>query len=364
MNRSDKKIRIPLDSPLLVGNEKNYLNECIDTNWVSWQGRFVNQLENEIANYCGTNFGVSIINGTQALIIALRALGVGPNDEVIVPAFTMSATTFAVSSLGAKIIWADVDDNSLNIGAAQVQEKITKNTKAIIAVHLYGSPCDIESIKLVAGDIPIIEDAAESFGATINSKVVGSMGDISCHSFHNKIIASGEGGAVTLNNEMLFEKIKSLRTPAEDNSFGNDLVLNSRMSNIAAAVALAQLENINLLINNRRRIADIYNEHFNNRVDVKILKEKENCKNVYWRYQIFVDANVRDLLVNRLKNKGIESRSVFKLMNEHPYYQNNVNLKNSKLLSLTGIDIPTSPKMTDQEAEFVARTVLEEIKRI
>jgi len=345
-------MHIPLDAPVLKGNEKEYLNRCIDTNWISWQGEFVDKLEQEIAAYCNTNYGLTIVNGTYALITALRVLGIGKDDEVIVPTLTMSATTFAVSSLGAKVVFADCAPNSLNAEAEQIKEKLTPKTKAIIAVHLYGSPCDIEAIKEAVGDIPVIEDAAESFGAEINGKRVGSLGDLACHSFHNKIIASGEGGAITFNNPTYRDKIIQLRTPAENNASGTELCLNNRMSNIAAAVALAQLEQIDSLIEKRRHIANLYNNYFKNIIP-------EIHKNVYWRYQIFVAADKRQHLIEKLKNKGIESRAVFTPMHKHPYYKDTGNYPNAELISTTGLDIPTSPALTEKQVDYVATTILE-----
>lgn len=353
---------ISLDSPLLVGNERKYLNECIDTNWISWQGKFVNLLEKEIADYCHTQFGVSIVNGTYALILALKALGVGEGDEVIVPTFTMSATPFAVTSVGATVVWADCSPGSLNAEADQIKEKITNKTKAIIAVHLYGTACDVQGIKNVAGCVPVIEDAAESFGAKINGQYVGGIGDMACHSFHNKIIATGEGGAVTLNNQKLFNKLKELRTPAENNAGGNILSINNRMSNITASLALAQLEKVDYLIDNRRRVASIYDNAFKN--NIHIIEEKSNQKNVYWRYQIFVDESIRDQLVENLKIKGIESRPVFSPMHRYPLYDSKEIFKNASRLSSTGIDIPTSPSLTTPQAEYVAETILNEVRKL
>lgn len=347
-------MHIPLDAPLLAGNEKKYLNTCIDTNWISWQGEFVGRLEQSIAEYCGANHGLSIINGTYALVVALRTLGVGPGDEVIVPTLTMSATPFAVSSVGATVVWADCAVDSINSEAAQIKEKITSKTKAIIAVHLYGTPCDINAIRAAAPGIPIIEDAAESFGAAINGQRVGSLGDLACHSFHNKIIASGEGGAITFNDSKYKEQILSLRTPSENNSSGSELCLNNRMSNIAAAIALAQLENVDSLITARRQVAKVYDRKFNGKI--KTLKEQH--RNVFWRYQIFVDSTKRSKIIDYLKSNGIESRPVFSLMNRHPYYNCTAQFSQAELISNTGIDIPTSPAMTVDQAEYVADTVL------
>ncbi len=345
---------IPLDSPLLNGNEKLYLNQCIDTNWISWQGEFVSKLETDLAAYCGTKHGITVVNGTYALIIALQALGVGKGDEVIVPALTMSASTFAISAVGAIPVWCDTAANSLTMDVNDVRLKITAKTRAVMAVHLYGYAVDMPALLAITTplDIPVIEDAAESFGATVAGKPVGGWGTIACHSFHNKIIGSGEGGAITVNDDTLAARCFNLRTPPPDNAGGVVFALNNRMSNLAAAVALAQLEQINTLISSRRRVAKLYDQYF---VGMDVFKERPNETCVYWRYQLLVDDNIQ--LVEQLKTQGIESRPIFTLMNHHPFYNNTVSLPNSELVSSRGIDLPSGPALTDHQVKYVADTV-------
>lgn len=345
---------IPLDSPLLNGNEKLYLNQCIDTNWISWQGEFVSKLETDLAAYCGTKHGITVVNGTYALIIALQALGVGKGDEVIVPALTMSASTFAISAVGAIPVWCDTAPNSLTLDVNDVRLKITAKTKAVMAVHLYGYAVDMPALLAITTplNIPVIEDAAESFGATVAGKPVGGWGTIACHSFHNKIIGSGEGGAITVNDDTLATRCFNLRTPPPDNAGGMIFALNNRMSNLAAAVALAQLERIDTLISSRRRVAKLYDRYF---AGMDIFKERADETCVYWRYQLLVDNNIQ--LVEQLKTQGIESRPIFTLMNRHPFYNNTASLPNSELVSSRGIDLPSGPALTDQQIKYVADTV-------
>ena len=346
---------IPLDSPLLTGNEKKYLNECIDTNWISWQGKFVDNLESEIANYCGTKHGIAIVNGTYSLVIALRALNVGPGDEVIVPTLTMSASTFAISSVGAIPVWVDCLPNSLLMDPLDVYKKISKKTKAIMAVHLYGHSVDMTRLKEVAGNIPIIEDAAESFGAKHQDIVVGGFGDIACHSFHNKIIGSGEGGAITTNSDYLAERVKELRVPAPDNSGSKEFTLNNRMSNLAAAVALAQLEKVDHIISLRQNVAKLYESLFSKMSGVEILQVEPNNFSVYWRYQIFVDNS--ELLVAKLAESSIESRTIFKPMHRHPYYDNKDRFVNAEHISSRGVDLPSGPCLTEEQIYKVVEAV-------
>lgn len=343
---------IPLDAPLLTGNEKKYLNECIDTNWISWQGQFVNRLETEIADYCGTQHGVAIVNGTYALMIALQALHIGPGDEVIVPTLTMSASAFAVSAVGATPIWVDCLPGSLLMDPVDVDRKITKRTKAIMAVHLYGHAVDITAIKQFKGYIPIIEDAAESFGAKHQGSVVGGLGDIACHSFHNKIIGSGEGGAITTNSNHLADRVRNLRVPSPDNSTGTEFTLNNRMSNLAAAVAVAQLERVDEIIARRRRVAELYNSEFQSK---GIETVQTSDFGVYWRYQIFVDDNEK--LVNRLAEQGVEARTIFKPMHKHRYYQSKDVFPNAEAISKRGVDLPSGPALTDEQVHQVIKAV-------
>jgi len=351
---------IPLDAPLLNGNERKYLNECIDTNWISWQGRFVNKLETDIAQYCGTKHGIAVVNGTYAIVIALQALGVGPGDDVIVPTFTMSATVFAIKSVGANPVFVDNAPNSVNLDPIDVQRKITANTRAIIAVHLYGRPVDVLALKELVGDIPIIEDAAESFGATINGQVVGGMGTIACHSFHNKIIGSGEGGAITVNDDALAAKVHALRVPPPDNAGGGIIVLNNRMSNLAAAVAVAQLEQVGTIIKRRRAVANLYTGLFKSMSGVKTFQEADNERCVYWRYQILLTNGMSNVdFVAKLKLRGIEARPVFTLMSNHPSCQGQGPFPVAAEISMTGVDLPSGPTLTTEQIVFIAKAVEE-----
>lgn len=350
---------IPLDSPLLNGNEKKYLNQCIDSNWISWQGEFVGRLETEIAKYCNTKHGIAIVNGTYALIIALRALDIGPGDEVIVPTLTMSASTFAISAVGATPVWVDCAPGSLLMDPKDVSVKITDKTKAIMAVHLYGYSVNMVELKQIAGDIPIIEDAAESFGSTYLGKVVGSLGTIACHSFHNKIIGSGEGGAITTNDDQLAERVRELRVPPPDNAGGKYFTLNNRMSNLAAAVALAQLERVKDIIALRRNVAKIYTEAFSQNPKIRLIDEKACEMPVYWRYQIFVDDN--QALVEKLKSKDIEARTIFTPMHRHPYYNEQGVFPRAEYLSSQGVDLPSGPSLTADQIMTVIQAVNESL---
>jgi perosamine synthetase len=357
--------RIPLDAPSLSGNERRYLCECIDSNWISWQGAFVGRTESFLANYCSTRHALTVVNGTYALVMALQALEIGPGDEVIVPAFTMSATAFAVTTVGAKCVWIDCAPRSLTLDVDDVARKITDRTRAVMAVHLYGHAVDMERLLAITEPrgIAVIEDVAEAFGASAAGRRVGGWGTIACHSFHNKIIACGEGGAITLNDDVLAGRLEKLRTPSPDN-FDNELIaLNNRMSNVAGAVALAQLERVDELISHRRAVAAYYDERF---VGVKGLspfpvRSHENC--VYWRYSLEVGPEyrlTRDELVSRLTGQGIEVRPVFRLVTEHPHYKedNPGPFLHAEKIAAGALDLPSSPTLTEDQICRVADAVL------
>lgn len=356
---------IPLDAPSLHGNERKYLNQCIDTNWISWQGEFVGKLESAIAEYCNTSYGLTIVNGTYALVLALQALKIGPGDEVILPTFTMSATAFAVSSVGARVVWVDNAQGSLTMDPAEVANKIGPKTKAVIAVHLYGRAVDMDGLLAVTTpmQIPVIEDVAEGFGAESSGKKVGGLGLVGCHSFHNKILASGEGGAVTLNDSKLAQIINDLRTPPPDNAGGKVVALNNRMSNLASAVALAQLERVNELISKRRAIARMYDQLFSVKPGLITYPERRGELCVYWRYQIGLEKSIKISnieLVNRLKSMKIEARPVFTPMHLHPKYKFEAigSYPNAVEISSQAIDLPSSPNLTENQVEIVANAVL------
>ncbi|MBI3544757.1 MAG: DegT/DnrJ/EryC1/StrS family aminotransferase [Deltaproteobacteria bacterium] len=357
---------IPLDEPLLGGNERKYLNQCIDTNWISWQGEFGGRLEKAMAGYCETKHALAIVNGTYALVLALQALGVGPDDEVICPTLTMSATAFAATTVGAKVVWVDNAPHSLTLDPADVARKITAKTKAVLAVHLYGRAADMERLLAVTKpkNIPVIEDVAEGFAAKTSGRRVGGWGTIACHSFHNKILASGEGGAVTLNDDRLAAKLNELRTPPPDNAGGTVIALNNRMSNLAAAVALAQLERVDELVETRRKVAKLYDQYFAGVPGLETFKERDNEWCVFWRYQIALTPGhplTNKELVARLRKHNIESRPIFTLMSDHPYYKplSSGEYPNARLVSEQSLDLPSSPRLTPEQIERVAKTVIE-----
>lgn len=286
---------IPVNEPLLNGNEKKYLNECIDTGWISSEGPFINKFENAMANYVGRKYAVAVTNGTAALEMAIEALGIGKNDEVIMPSFTIISCAQAIVKAGAKPILVDSEYDTFNMKTSDIEAKITSRTKAIMIVHIYGLPVDINPILELAKkhNLKIIEDAAEMHGQTYNGKMCGSFGDISIFSFYpNKIITTGEGGMVLVNDEVLYEKCKSLRnlcfsSDGDKRFIHENLGWNLRMTNIQAALGVAQLERIDEFISKKRWIGAMYQELLSDIKTINLpIKQKDFAENIYWVFSI------------------------------------------------------------------------------
>ena len=246
--------KYPVYQPSLNGNEKKYVNECLDSTWISSKGKFINKFENEFAKYINTKFAIAVPNGTIALHLALLTLGIGKNDEVIVPTLTYVASANAVKYTGAKPVFADSFSDTWQINPKDIRKKITKKTKAIMPVHLYGFPCEMDEIKNIAKEfnLLIVEDCAEAFGTKYKNKHVGNFGDISAFSFFgNKTITTGEGGMVVMNNKRLFDLAVHIKGQglAKNREYWHDIIgYNYRMTNICAAIGLAQLERADKII--------------------------------------------------------------------------------------------------------------------
>ena len=255
---------IPVYQPELSGNEKKYVNECLDTNWISAKGRFVKDFEKGIAEYLGVNHAVSVSNGTVALHLALMTLGIGEGDEVILPSLTYVASANAVTYTGATPVFADSLYESWQIDPADVERKITDKTKAIMVVHLYGQPCDMDAIMKIAKahNLYVIEDCAEAFGSKYKGRCVGGFGDISAFSFYgNKTITTGEGGMVVTNDKALAERAAHIKDQGMslEREYWHDIIgYNYRMTNICAAIGLAQLEQADDFIARKIQVADWY----------------------------------------------------------------------------------------------------------
>lgn len=345
-------IKYPVSKPLLGDRELEYVTQAVKTGWVSSKGKYVEELEKTWAKFCDTKHAVACSSGTTALTLALAALKIGPGDEVIVPEFTMIASAWAVSYLGAKPVFVDCDDQ-LNIDVNLIREKITPRTKAIMPVHIYGRLCQMAKISKIAREfnLRVIEDACEAHGA-------GGIGnsDIQCFSlFGNKIITSGEGGLITTYNPNLDWQLRHLRSMAFDDghSFLHPKVgYNFRMSNLQAAVAKGQAESISTFLEKRNLIEKWYDE--------KLKQFSVGRRSVLWMYDIVLPSSVdRDKVQDFLEKKGIETRKFFKPMSQQPmYFDKNYKKLKAYDFSLRGLYLPTYVELSKSDVDYISEQLL------
>lgn len=359
--------------PKLDGNEAKYLQECIDSTYVSSVGKFVTKFEESFSKFCNTKFGIATSNGTTALHLALECIGITSSDEVILPTFTMIASANAIAYTGAKIQLVDSEERTWNIDPSLIEKKISPKTKAVMVVHIYGHPVNMGPIIEIAQkhNLYIIEDAAEAHGAEYKGKKVGGLGTVGCFSFYaNKIITTGEGGMLTTNDKEIAERAASLRNLAFDKErrFMHERIgYNYRMTNLQAALGLAQMERIEEFIQRRRRNAMIYNEILCKIPAIKTPPEEEWAKNVYWMYSVLVEdkRTNRDALLAYLNNVNIETRVMFNPMHlQKPYKQffSNEKYPVAEKLSKVGLNLPSGNNLTDEQVMHVANTIVSAMK--
>ncbi len=359
---------IPVCSPKLDGNELKYLYACVKSNWISSAGGFIEKFENAFGGYCGVKFAIACSSGTAALHLALSALEIKKRDEVIIPTFTMIATANAIAYLGARPVLVDADPATWNIDARQIESKITKQTKAIIAVHTYGLPAQMNTILSIAKkhNLFVIEDSAQAHGAEYRGKKTGGLGDIGCFSFYgNKIITTGEGGMVTTNNKKIARNVRILRDHAfskERHFWHKYLGYNYRMTNLQAAIGLAQVERFASLVEIRIRNAQHYNRLLKDVLGIRLPTEVKGLKNVYWMYSILIEDEFgldRDALRLHLAQQGIETRTFFIPIHLQPIYfkKYNENFPVSEELCQRGVYLPSGALLSKKEIEYVARSI-------
>jgi perosamine synthetase len=367
---------IPVCKPWMPGKEKEYVNEALDTNWISSSGNYIERFEKGFAEFCGSKYGVCCSNGYAALHLACLALGLKKGDEIILPTFTMIACANAVIATGAKPVFADMDKETWCIDVKKIEEKINEKTRAIMPVHIYGHPCDMDPILNLAKkyNLYVIEDSAEAHGAEYKGKKVGGIGDIGCFSFYgNKILTTGEGGMCITNDLELAEKMKKLRNYAfEPNRFThNELGLNYRLTNIQAAIGTAQVENAKMLVEARRNVGIKYNKMLKDVKELILPVEKDYAKNVYWMYGVVLSEGVKltkEEVMQKLKEKGIETRSFFVPMHKQPIFSKigeivdyKGNFEVADKISSRGFYIPSSSNLTDEEIKIVSDSLKEVI---
>lgn len=319
---------IPVNQPLLDGNEKTYLTECIDTGWISSDGPFVHRLEREFAERMGRRHGVAVCNGSAALEAAVAALDLGRDDEVILPTFTIISCAASVVRCGAIPVLVDADPLTWNMRAEQIAEKITARTAAIIIVHTYGLPVDLDPVLALAQkfNLKVVEDAAEMHGADYRGRPCGSFGDLSTFSFYpNKHVTTGEGGMIVTDDDALAKRCRSLRNlcfKPPRRFVHEELGWNMRMSNLQAAVGVAQLERLDEFVARKRRMGQLYNEKFGGVAGISAQPDRTDfAKNIYWVYGLVLHDDVpfdAAEAMRRLAEAGVETRPFFWPMHEQP----------------------------------------------
>lgn len=344
-------IRVPVAEPYLKGNEFKYAMDALLSTWISSNGKYIKEFEDEFSAYCGCKYGVATSNGTTALHLALLALGIGHGDEVIVPDLTFAATINTVLHAGATPVIVDVEKDSWCIDPRAIERAITPKTKAVVPVHLYGQPCVMDKIMRIAHNhnLYIIEDCAEAHGAEFDGQKVGSFGDIGCFSFFgNKVITTGEGGMCITNDEKLMGKMRVFKDHgmSKTKKYWHDVVgYNYRMTNIQAAIGVAQLEKIDMLLEKRNNVEIMYNEILGDVSNIELQKRDfVKRKKITWLVSALVESGKRDKVLEVLKENGIDVRPFFYPLSHMDIYKKYAKdkLKNSAVISSSGLNLPTT----------------------
>ena len=368
---------ILVNSPLLNGNEKKYLNECIDTGWISSEGPFVSKFEDLMSSKMKRKFAIAVSNGSIALDAALVALDLKVGDEVIMPTFTIISCASAIIRTGAKPVLIDSDPLTWNMDVNQIEKKITKNTKAIMVVHIYGLPCDMDPILEIANkySLKIIEDAAEVHGQFYKDRPCGSFGDISILSFYpNKHITTGEGGMILTNDENIAEKCRSLRNLCFQKSkrfVHEELGWNYRMTNLQAALGVAQLERLDEFVYLKRKMGQKYTKLLSGISNIMIpLTNTEYANNIYWIYGVVLKESYSgdaEKVMKALKTEGVDTRPFFWPMHEQPIFKKMGLFFNEKYpvaenLARRGFYIPSGLALQENEMEIVSKKLIKILK--
>lgn len=380
---------IPLSVPSIKGNEWKYIKECLDTEWVSSAGKYVDKFEKAICRYTGAKYAVACVNGTSGLQVALQLTGIEPNNEVIVPDLTFIAPVNVVKYLNAEPVFMDCDDY-MNIDAEKLYDffrnecemndvglknkKSGRIIKAIIPVHIFGNPCNMAQIMEIAKkyDLKVVEDATESLGAfytegVYKNRFTGTIGDLGVYSFNgNKIITAGGGGMIVTNDEEMAKKAKYLTTQAKDDPIRyihNEIGYNFRMTNLQAALGIAQLENLDDFIKVKKGNFELYEKELKNVDGIKLLGIPKGTSSNYWFYSLIIEKNKygmdREELMQKLNERGIQTRPIWRLNHLQKPYLKNQSFKIEKALWFwkKALNIPCSSNLTEKEIVMVASAI-------
>lgn len=361
---------IPVNQPVISRDAKRNVLRALESGWLSAAGPFVGEFEKKFARYLGVKHAVSVTSGTAALHVALLALKIGPGDEVIVPAFTMAATWMAVMYTGAKPVFVDCEPETFNIDPILIEKKITKKTRAIMPVHIYGHACEMQKIMAIARKhkLFVVEDAAEALGGQYHGKKCGTFGDINCFSFYaNKIVTTGEGGMIVTNNPLLArraEKLKDLFHSDRKRFIHEELGYNYRMTNLQAAVGVGELKNINKYIARKQKMAKLYTKYLQKIPGLTLPKVKLGVKSTFWMYGILVDKKQfgmdRDELRPELNKRGIETRDCFYTPENQPILKKIIGKNRypvTRYLSKHGLYLPSGLAITEKQIKKVCEEI-------
>jgi len=357
-------IKIPVYKPLLDGNEKKYVNDCIDSNWISSRGKYIQEFEDKFAHYLGVKYATGTSNGTTALHLALKSLGIGEGDEVILPTFTYIASASAIVYTGAEPVFVDSLIDTWQMNPDDVRRKITQKTKAIMAVHLYGHPCEMRELRKIAraNNLFLIEDCAEALGSKFEGRNTGTFGDIAIFSFYgNKTVTTGEGGMLVTNNSSFYKTACHLKIHgvSSKKQYWHDVIgFNYKMTNICAAIGLAQLENVEKHIKLKRSIAAKFTERLKP-LPLIPQPETKNVFHTFWMYSVLTEnATERNGLRKFLKFNGIDTRPTFYPIHTMPMFSEKQEKHPvAENLSVRGINLPSYPSLKDKEIEFICKII-------
>ncbi len=366
MQRHTSSSLIPVNQPDLSPKARKYVLDAVTSGWVSSAGPYIKRFEDAYATWLGVKYAVTVVNGTAALHVALASLDIGPGDEVIVPDLTIISCALAVLYCGATPVFVDVDPATFTLAPAKLESKITKRTKAIMPVHLYGHPVDLDPIMKIAKKhkLWVVEDAAEAHGARYKGTLVGSIGDIGCFSFYaNKVITTGEGGMVVTNNEKINKKLRLLKDLAHSPKkrfYHEHIGFNYRMTNLAAALGLAQLESVETYIAKKKWMAKTYAKYLAGIPYLTLPPQMPWAESVYWMYALTLtpDAPItKDTLRKKLWEQGVDTRDFFYPLHTQPITRTRGAFPVSTSVSKRGFYVPSGLAITEQQIQQVAHVI-------
>ncbi len=369
MTFGDPQTPIPIYQPDLSGNERRYVLDCVESGWISSIGKYTSQFEQMLCDYTGIGQAAAVSNGTVALHLALHCLDIGPGDEVIVPSFTYIASVNTIAQTGASPIFVDSRADDWLLDVDDVRRKITPRTKAIMAVHLYGSVCDMPALVVLAQEhgLKIVEDCAEALGSTLHGTHVGALGDVGTFSFFgNKTVTTGEGGMVVARDDALLarmRKVKGQGQSLERRYWHEELGFNYRMTNICAAIGVAQMERIDPILERKRQIATLYRTELRNS-GVEFQRPIDGVVSSDWLVSLLLPSGTdRDGVMRQLADRGVDTRPVFYCAHQMPMYRTDESHPAAENIATRGISLPSYPALTDEQVALVSQRLLSAIAR-